>query len=107
VSGIVAPEPRVMVTVLGLTTDHVRLVDARRTRSAPDTVRVELGEVHLTGDLHTMALVIARVAEGLTEIEAARRPPVRRDPMSGPQEPGGEGAALPSQPTPSPSVSRP
>jgi hypothetical protein len=73
VSGIVAPEPRVMVTVLGLTVDHVRVVDARRTRSAPDLVRVELGEVHLTGDLHTMALVIARVTEGLTDIEAARR----------------------------------
>jgi hypothetical protein len=64
-----------MVTVLGLTVDHVRVVDARRTRSAPDMVRVELAEVHLTGDLHTMALVVARAAEGLVDIEAARRGP--------------------------------
>jgi hypothetical protein len=62
-----------MVTVLGLTPDHVRVVDARRSRSAPDVVRVELGEIHLTGDLHTMALVLARAAEGITAIEAARR----------------------------------
>jgi hypothetical protein len=75
VSGIAAPEPRVMVTVIGLTVEHVRVVDARRTRSAPDMVRVELGEVHLTGELHQMALVIARATAGLVDIETARRGP--------------------------------
>jgi hypothetical protein len=71
-TGIAAPEPRVMVTIIGLTVDHVRVVDTHTTRSAPDMVRVELGEVNVTGELHTMALVVARVAEGLAAIEAAR-----------------------------------
>jgi hypothetical protein len=64
-----------MVTVLGLTTDHVRVVDARRTGSVSDTVRVEFGDVHIVGELHQMSLVIARVAQGLVEIETARRGP--------------------------------
>jgi hypothetical protein len=53
----------------------VTVVDARRTRSAPDLVRVEPGEIHLSGDLHTMAAVVGRAAQGLAEIETARRGP--------------------------------
>jgi hypothetical protein len=75
VSGIAAPEARIMVTVLGLDPDAVRVVDARHTRSDVDVVRIELGDVHLAGPLHTMALVLARAAEGITAIEAARRGP--------------------------------
>jgi hypothetical protein len=73
VSGIAAPEPRIMVTVIGLDPDAVRVVDARHPRSDVDIVRVELGDVHLAGPLRVMAQVLARAAEGITDIEAARR----------------------------------
>jgi hypothetical protein len=72
-TGIAAPEPRVMVSVLGLTAEHVRVVDARRSGSDVDVVRIELGDVHIAGPLHALALVLAKAAEGVTEIEAARR----------------------------------
>jgi len=49
------------------------VVDARRSGSDVDVVRIELGDVHIAGPLHTMALVLARAAEGVTAIEAARR----------------------------------
>lgn len=74
-SGIAAPEPRILVTVLGLTPDHVRVYDARRSGSDVDVVRVEFGDVHIAADLHTMAVILARAAEGVTDIEAARRGP--------------------------------
>jgi hypothetical protein len=73
VTGIAAPEPRILVTVLGLTPDRVRVVDARRTGAEVDVVRVEFGDVHVAGDLHTIAVVLARAAERVTDIEAARR----------------------------------
>jgi hypothetical protein len=73
VSGIATPEPRIMVTVLGLTPDDVRVVDARRSRSEQDIVRVELGDVHIAGDLRTIALVLERASVGLVEIEGARK----------------------------------
>jgi hypothetical protein len=75
-TGIAAPEPRIMVTVLGLTAEHVRVVDARRSGSDVDVVRVELGDVHFAGDLHTMTAVLARAAEGLVDIDAGRRGPI-------------------------------
>jgi hypothetical protein len=71
-NGIAAPEPRVMVTVLGLTADDVRVVDARQSRSEVDVVRVELGDVHVAGDLHTMRQVAERIIEGLTQLNDAR-----------------------------------
>jgi hypothetical protein len=71
-NGIAAPEPRTMVTVLGLTVDHVHVIDARQSRSEVHVVRVELGDVHVAGDLHTMRQVVARVAEGLEVIADAR-----------------------------------
>ena len=46
--------------------------DAGRSGSDVDVVRVELGDVHIAGPLRTMALVLARAAEGVTAIEAAR-----------------------------------
>jgi len=48
-------------------------VVTRRSGSDVDVVRIELGDVHIAGPLHTMALVLARAAEGVTAIEAARR----------------------------------
>jgi hypothetical protein len=71
-NGIAAPAPRVMVTIIGLTADDVRVVDARRSRSEVDVVRVELGDVHMAGDLHTVAQVVARIAEQLDAIANAR-----------------------------------
>jgi hypothetical protein len=62
-----------MVTVLGVTVEHVRVVDARRAGTTVDIVRVELGDVHVAGPAHTMALVLARAAEGVAAVEAARR----------------------------------
>jgi hypothetical protein len=49
------------------------VIDARRSGSEVDVVRVELGDVHVAGPLHAMALVLARAVEGVTAIEAARR----------------------------------
>jgi hypothetical protein len=71
-NGIAAPELRVMVTVLGVTVAHVRVIDARQSRSEVDVVRVELGDVHVAGDLYTMQQVVARVAQGLADIADAR-----------------------------------
>jgi hypothetical protein len=50
----------------------VRVVDARRSRSEVDVVRVELGDCHVAGDLHTMRQVVARIAEQLDAIANAR-----------------------------------
>jgi hypothetical protein len=72
-TGIAAPAPRVYVTVLGVGPEDVRVVDARRSGNDVDVVRIELGDVHIAGPLHTMTLVLARAAEGVTAIEAARR----------------------------------
>ncbi len=74
-TGIAAPEPQITVTVLGLTVDHVRVVETRRTRSDIDVVRVTLADVTLAGPLHQLQLVVAKAAEGLVEVEAARRGP--------------------------------
>jgi hypothetical protein len=71
-TGIAAPDPRVMVNVLGLTPDAVRVVDARRSRSDLDIVRIELADVHLAGDLRTMTAVLERTSLGLVQIEGAR-----------------------------------
>jgi hypothetical protein len=72
VSGVAAPEPRVLVTVLGLSPDDVRVVDARRSGSDVDVVRIELGDVHLAGDLRTMQRVVSRVLDGLADVVTAR-----------------------------------
>jgi hypothetical protein len=72
-TGIAAPAPRVYVTVLGVGPEDVRVVDGRHLGSDVDVVRVELGDVHIAGPLHTMGLVLARAAEGVTAIEVARR----------------------------------
>jgi hypothetical protein len=71
-NSIAAPEPRTMTTVLGLTAEHVRVVDVRRSRGDVDVVRVELGDCHIAGDLHTIAQVVARIAEQLDAIANAR-----------------------------------
>jgi hypothetical protein len=71
-SGIAGPEPRIMVTVLGLDPGAVQVVDARRSGVDVDVVRVELADVHLAGPLHVMARVAARAVEGLAAVEAAR-----------------------------------
>jgi hypothetical protein len=60
-----------MVTVLGLDPDAVTVVDASGV--GVDVVRVELGDVHLAGPLHTLTQVLARAADGLAAIDAARR----------------------------------
>ena len=72
-TGIAAPAPRVYVTVLGVGPEDVRVVDARRSGSDVDIVRIEVGDVHIAGPLHRVALVLAKAAEGVTAIEAARR----------------------------------
>lgn len=74
-TGIAVPEPQISVTVLGLTSDHVRVVDTRRSHSDFDLVRVELGSVELIGSLHGLQLVVSRAADGLVAIEDARRGP--------------------------------
>jgi hypothetical protein len=61
-----------MVTVLGVDPDAVRVVDARRSRSETDLVRVEFGDVHLAGQLRMMTLVIEKAALALVGIERAR-----------------------------------
>ena len=71
-NGIAAPEPRVMVTVLGVTVDHVRVFDARRSASETDLVRVEFGDVHVAGELHTMQQVVERVAQALQQVADGR-----------------------------------
>jgi hypothetical protein len=79
-----------MVTVLGLGPDAVRVVDARRSGSAVDVVRVELGDVHLAGPLAVMASVLGRAAEGVAAIDAARRADTERCAGYGPdpEDPG-------------------
>jgi uncharacterized hydantoinase/oxoprolinase family protein len=71
-TSIAAPDPRVMVSVLGMTADLVRVVDSRSTRGDRDLVRVEFGDVHLAGDLRTLNLILERAALGLVQIERAR-----------------------------------
>jgi hypothetical protein len=70
--GIAAPEPRILVTVLGPDPDDVRVVDAGRAHAETDLVRVEIGDVHLAGPLRLMAQMVERAAQGLVEIEAGR-----------------------------------
>jgi hypothetical protein len=72
VTGIAAPEPRVMVTCLGVSPDLVRVVDVRRSRSDVDQVRIEIGDVYLVGDLRSLTLVVERISMGLMEIEGSR-----------------------------------
>jgi hypothetical protein len=50
------------------------VVDARSPGSDVDVMRIELGDVHVAGPLHTMAFVLARAAEG----SPPSRPPPRR-----------------------------
>lgn len=71
-TGIAAPEPRVMVTCLGVSPDLVRVVDVRRSRSDVDQVRIEIGDVYLVGDLRSLTLVVERISMGLMEIEGSR-----------------------------------
>jgi hypothetical protein len=72
-TGIAAPEqPRIMVSVIGISPDLVRVFDARRSRADVDMVRVELGDRHIAGDLRMMNLVVERMALALVEIERAR-----------------------------------
>jgi hypothetical protein len=70
--GIAAPEPRIMVTVLGVGPDDVRVFDARQAHSETDLVRIEFGDVHLAGPLRLMLAVIETAALALVEIESAR-----------------------------------
>ena len=53
---------RVYMTVLSVTPEDVRVVDARRSGSDVDVVRIELGDVHIAGPLRQIALVLARAA---------------------------------------------
>jgi hypothetical protein len=62
--GIAAPEPRVMVTVLGVGPDDVSVIDARRAHSDVDMVRVELGDVHFAGPLRVMVAVVESARNG-------------------------------------------
>jgi uncharacterized hydantoinase/oxoprolinase family protein len=69
---IVSPDARIMVSVLGADPDSIRVVDARRSHSDTDLVRVEIGEVHFAGPLRLMVAVIERAALGLMQVEQAR-----------------------------------